>query len=121
MLIFKSGLAGSTHSVLDDSVKRFRFKDQKPNRLKLFLFDTGLLNHMLGSSYQQIKRQAYGYKGFVAENFVQQELAVLGIEPTHAWFDVRVEIEFLLTTPLGEIVTVEVKSGVRTRARSLAS
>jgi len=149
-------------SVLDDSVKRFRFKDvferksrfsdfenaimwlqrsrlallnypiegtpriplvayQKPNRLKLFLFDTGLLNHMLGSSYQQIKSQAYEYKGFIAENFVQQELAVLGIEPTHAWFDARAEIEFLLTTPLGEIVPVEVKSGVRTRARSLAS
>lgn len=149
-------------SVLDDSVKRFRFKDvferksrfsdfdnaivwlhrsrlallnypiegtpriplvayQKPNRLKLFLFDVGLLNHMLGSSYLQIKSQSYEYKGFIAENFVQQELAVLGIEPTHAWNDARAEIEFLLTTPLGEIVPVEVKSGVRTRARSLTS
>ena len=149
-------------SVLDDSVKRFRFKDvyaqksrysefegainwlhhcrlallnypiegkpraplvayRKPNRVKLFLFDVGLLNHMLQSTYQQIKQQAYEYKGFVAENFVQQELAVHGIEPTHSWVDARAEIEFLLTDSAGQIVPLEVKSGTRTRAKSLAS
>lgn len=149
-------------SVIDESVKRFRFKDilppksrytdfenainwlhqcrlvllnypiegqpraplvayRKPSRLKLFLFDTGLLHHMLGAGYQQIKQQAYGYKGFVAENFVQQELAVQGIEPTHAWVDARAEIEFLLTDSLGRVVPVEVKSVTRTRAKSMAS
>jgi hypothetical protein len=78
-----------------------------------------LLNGLTAN--QQIKKQAYEYKGFVAENFVQQELAVLGLEPTYAWTDTRVEIEFLLTDNLGNIVPVEVKSGTRTRARSLAS
>jgi predicted AAA+ superfamily ATPase len=94
---------------------------RKPARVKMFLFDVGLLNHMLGTTYQQIKKQSYEYKGFVAENFVQQELAVLGLEPTYAWTDTRAEIEFLLTDKLGNIVPVEVKSGTRTRARSLAS
>lgn len=149
-------------SSIDDSVKRFRFKDilppksrysdfenaiswlhqcrlvllnypiegqphaplvayRKPSRLKLFLFDTGLLHHMLGTDYQQIKQQAYEYKGFVAENFVQQELAAQGLEPTYAWVDTRAEIEFLLTDGLGRIVPVEVKSGTRTRAKSMAS
>lgn len=149
-------------SVLDDSVKRFRFKDvyaqksrysefesainwlhhcrlallnypiegkprtplvayRKPNRVKLFLFDVGLVNHMLQSGYKQIKQQAYEYKGFIAENFVQQELAVLGIEPTHSWVDARAEIEFLLTDNSGHIIPLEVKSGSRTRAKSLAS
>jgi len=46
---------------------------------------------------------------------------VLGFEPTHAWTNTRAEIEFLLTDNLGNIVPVEVKSGTRTRARSLAS
>lgn len=149
-------------SVMDDSIKRFRFKEVFPrksrysdfgtainwlhqcrlvlmnypiegiprtplvayrqhNRFKLFLFDVGLLNHMLGTSYQQIREQAYEYKGFIAENFVQQELAALGLEPTHAWFDARAEIEFLMTNDAGQIVPVEVKSGKRTRSKSLAS
>jgi predicted AAA+ superfamily ATPase len=149
-------------SAIDESVKRFRFKDilppksryadfenaidwlhqcrlillnypvegqpraplvayRKSSRLKLFLFDTGLLHHMLGADYHQIRQQAYEYKGFVAENFVQQELAAQGLEPTHAWVEARAEIEFLLTNGLGRIVPVEVKSGTRTKAKSLAS
>lgn len=94
---------------------------QKHNKLKLFLFDVGLLNHMLGTSYQEIKQQGYEYKGYIAENFVQQELAVLGIEPSHSWGDARAEIEFLITSSTGEVVPVEVKSGKRTRAKSLQS
>ena len=94
---------------------------KKDNRVKLFLFDVGLLNQMLGSSYQEIKQQSYEYKGYVAENFVQQELATIGVSPTYSWQDARAEIEFLLTNDQGEIIPVEVKSGRRTRARSLAS
>ena len=159
--VFKQ-IPAQLSSVVDDSVKRFRFKSvyppksryadfesainwlhqcrlvllnypiegqpraplvalRKPSRVKLFLFDVGLLNHMLGTTYQQIQQQAYAYKGFVAENFVQQELAVLGLEPTHAWTSSGAEVEFLLTDHLGQIVPVEVKSGSRTRARSLVS
>jgi predicted AAA+ superfamily ATPase len=148
--------------VLDESVKRFRFKDvaagksryadfesvigwlhrykivlknhpieglprspllaqKKESRVKLFLFDVGLLNHMLRSSYQEIKNQNYMFKGFVAENFVQQELAALEHEPSFSWADARAEIEFLLTDRQGRVIPVEVKSGARTRARSLHS
>lgn len=149
-------------SVMDESVKRFRFKGvderkaryadfetainwlsrcrlvfknypvegtpkaplaayQKDNRVKLFLFDTGLLNHMLNSNYRELKQQAYEYKGYIAENFVQQELAVIGIDPSYSWADARAEIEFLITTESGDIIPMEVKSGKRTRARSLQS
>ncbi len=81
----------------------------------------GLLNHMLTSSYLEVKKQNYMFKGFVAENFVQQELAALGREPSFSWADARAEIEFLLADAQGRIVPVEVKSGARTRARSLQS
>jgi|GEM_PF-4915809 len=105
--------------VLDDSVKRFKFKGvaerksrysdfdnaitwlekcrlvlknypieglprsplaayQKENYFKLFLFDIGLLNNMLGISYKEIKQQGFEYKGYLAENFVQQEMAAQG-------------------------------------------
>ena len=94
---------------------------QKENTLKLFLFDVGLLNHMLGTSYREIKQQGYEYKGYVAENYVQQEMAALGIEPSFSWGDARAEIEFIITDDLGRIIPVEVKSGKRTRAKSLQS
>ena len=94
--------------------------------VKLFLFDVGLLNHMLGSSYKEIKQQnndlsVYNYRGYVAENFVQQELTAIGVDPSYSWHDARAEIEFILATDEGDIVPVEVKSGKRTRAKSLAS
>lgn len=94
---------------------------KKTNMVKLFLFDVGLLNHMLGSSYKEIKQQNYEYKGYVAENFVQQELTAIGVDPSYSWNDARAEIEFILATDEGGIVPVEVKSGKRTRAKSLAS
>lgn len=149
-------------SVLDESVKRFKFKGvydrksryadfesaiswlhrcrltlqnypvggsprsplaayKKSNKVKLFLFDVGLLNHMLSTGYNEIKLQGYEYKGYIAENFVQQELAAKGIEPSYSWHDARAEIEFIIANDSGEIVPVEVKSGNRTRARSLQS
>ena len=94
---------------------------KKENMVKLFLFDVGLLNHMLGSSYKEIKQQNYEYKGYVAESFVQQELTAMGVDPSYSWNDARAEIEFILATNEGDIVPVEVKSGKRTRAKSLAS
>ena len=94
---------------------------KKDNMVKLFLFDVGLLNHMLGVSYLEIKQQSYDYKGYIAENFVQQELAALGIDPTFSWSDARAEIEFVLADSSGNVVPLEVKSGKRTKARSLQS
>lgn len=94
---------------------------QKDNMVKLFLFDLGLLNHMLNTSYKELKQQTYEYKGYIAENFVQQEFAALGIEPSYSWSDARAEIEFIITNEEGKVIPVEVKSGKRTRARSLQS
>jgi len=94
---------------------------QKDNLVKLFLFDVGLLNQMLNTSYATIKQQNYEYKGYIAENFVQQEFAVMGIEPSYSWADARAEIEFIITNDQGQVVPVEVKSGKRTRAKSLQS
>ena len=94
---------------------------QEENKVKLFLFDVGLLNNMLGVGYREIKQQAFEYKGYIAENFVQQELAAIGIEPSFSWSDARAEIEFIVTNDQGQIIPIEVKSGKRTRAKSLQS
>ena len=94
---------------------------KKDNLVKLFMFDVGLLNHMLGSSYKEITNQKTEYKGYVAENFVAQEFAAMGIEPSYSWGDARAEIEFIVSDDEGNIIPVEVKSGRRTRAKSLQS
>jgi predicted AAA+ superfamily ATPase len=94
---------------------------KKENTFKLFLLDVGLLNHLLDTSYLEIKRQGHEYKGYIAECFVHQELASLGIEPTFSWSDARAEMELIISDELGRIVPVEIKSSNRTRAKSLPS
>ena len=91
----------------------------KDNIFKLFLFDVGLLGHMLGVSYKENREQKYNYKGYVAENFVQNELIAQFGSPTYSWEYARSEIEFLFKTDAGVVIPVEVKSGKRTRAKSL--
>ena len=44
------------------------------NIFKLFFFDIGLLGHLLGLSYNEHREQGFSYKGYIAENFVQNEL-----------------------------------------------
>ena len=85
------------------------------------MFDVGLLHHMLDTGYKEIKLQGYEYKGYIAENFVQQELAAIGIEPSFSWGDARAEIEFIISNDSGQVIPIEVKSGRRTRAKSLQS
>ena len=145
---------------IDDSVKRFKFKDiiekktryqdlagpihwlekckllskcqpincqptsplpalAKENIFKLFMFDIGLLGNMLGLSYKEHREQSFNYKGYIAENFVQNELVAKYGSPTYSWEYARSEIEFLFKHDNGTIVPIEVKSGKRTRAKSL--
>ncbi len=91
----------------------------KDNIFKLFLFDVGLLGYMLGISYKEHRAQKYNYKGYIAENFVQNELIARFGLSTYSWEYARSEIEFLFKTDAGNIIPVEVKSGKRTRAKSL--
>ena len=89
------------------------------NFFKLFFFDVGLLCRSLGLDYPEVRKQEFFQKGFIAENFVQNELLSIGKSPTFSWSEARSEIEFILKSPIGETYPVEVKSGKRTKARSL--
>ena len=93
----------------------------KDNRFRLYLFDVGLLGHMLGMTYADQQAQRASYKGYIAENFVQTELSARVGHPTYGWYEARAEVEFLHRDSKGNIVPVEVKSGSRTKARSLRS
>ena len=93
----------------------------KENLFKLFLFDVGLLGYMAGMPYEDQKSQTTNFKGFIAENFVQNELIAQGLDQTYSWEQNQAQIEFVIRNNRGEIVPVEVKSGRRTQAKSLAS
>ncbi len=93
----------------------------KANRFRLYFFDVGLLGHMLGMTPADHGGQGVSHKGYIAENFVQTELCARVGHPTYGWFAGRAEVEFLHRCHNGEVVPVEVKSGARTRARSLRS
>ena len=93
----------------------------KENLFKVFFFDVGLLGFMAGMSYEDQKGQATQFNGFIAENFVQNELVAQGCDHTYSWEQNQAQIEFVIRNEQGEIIPVEVKSGKRTQAKSLAS
>jgi len=144
---------------MDDSTKRFRFKDSikgkksystlsgpidwlvnaeliikvhicnraelplkafcKDNIFKLYYNDIGLLGAMLELPPAAIILDNYGMnKGYFMENFVTAELLNSTDSKLYSWSERNSEIEFLMN--IGKyIVPVEVKSGTRTKAKSL--
>ncbi|MFQ5631001.1 MAG: ATP-binding protein, partial [bacterium] len=91
----------------------------KENRFKQYFFDVGMLGTISGLKPSQILQYDYStYKGYVAENYVAQELRASGIGTLYCWEGRTSEIEFLLETASG-IIPVEVKSGRVTQSKSL--
>lgn len=92
----------------------------KEHSFKLYLFDVGLLGALSALSPATISLANYGsYKGYFAENFVVQELLAKGVNPLFCWCGRTSEIEFVFDHK-GEIVPIEVKSGLATHSKSLA-
>ena len=91
----------------------------RDNRFKQYYFDVGLLSTVTNIDPTIILQYDYGsYKGYVAENFVAQELRATGVRDLFCWEGRTSEVEFLLETPSG-IIPVEVKSGWITQSKSL--
>ncbi len=91
----------------------------KENFFKLYLNDIGLLGAMLEIPPAAILLSNYGAaKGFFVENYVAAELSAAWDSPLYSWVERNSEIEFLLIRD-GKIIPLEVKSGLRTKAKSL--
>ena len=93
----------------------------KENVFKLYLFDLGILGNLLGLTYEDHRKQDLTYKGFYAENFFVTEYRARITYPMYSWKQATAEIEFLHRSQDGSIYPIEVKSGKRTRAKSLRS
>ncbi len=73
---------------------------------------------MLEISYKEIVQQKFEFKGFVAENFVQNEALACGFSHTYSWVSARnAELEFIFKRDDGEIIPIEVKSGRRKKQK----
>jgi len=91
----------------------------RDNRFKQYFFDVGLLTTATNIDPAIILKYDYGsYKGYVAENFVAQELRATGVRDLFCWKGRTSEVEFLMETSSG-IIPLEVKSGWVTRSKSL--
>lgn len=93
---------------------------------KAYLADTGLMFYKYGlmpgvlldpETYRSL---APAVRGALAENYVMQALVANGAEPFY-WTpgDSSGEVEFVLNTPLGSVLPIEVKSGENVRSISL--
>ena len=91
----------------------------KSNIFKIHLLDIGLLGAMLELSPKTIIENNYGIaKGYFTESFVLGELKKSMSSQVFGWTERNSEIEFL-TTLDDKIIPIEVKSGSRTKAKSL--
>ncbi len=92
-----------------------------PSAFKLYQADTGLLVSKAGAQRADILSGVGStFTGALAENYVAQQLAARAY-PLHYWtLGNRAEIDFVVERQ-GCLSAIEVKAGVNTRARSLAS
>lgn len=89
------------------------------NLFKLYAFDIGLLGAIGGLTPKVLLDFSFGsFKGYVAENFVLQEMTTTGKGNRVAWRENTAEVEFLWEIQ-GTIMPIEVKSGWITQAKSL--
>jgi predicted AAA+ superfamily ATPase len=91
----------------------------RENLFKLLLFDVGILGVMSGLPPKVILDYDYGsYKGYFAENFVAEELIGYGRAELFSWQEQKAEVEFIVEEG-GEVIPIEVKSGLSTKAKNL--
>jgi len=89
------------------------------NRFKQYFFDVGLLGALSGIAPSRFLTYDFKtYKGYVAENFVAQELRSSGVSALYCWVGRTAEVEFLLESVDG-IIPIEVKAGTITQSKSL--
>ena len=95
----------------------------KPNMFKLVPHDIGLLGCLLDLPPAVLLQQDFGIaKGYFAEAYIAQCLAAIALpdkeEQLYCWQEGEAEIEFIRATGTA-IIPIEVKSGTRTKSRSL--
>jgi len=116
----KAGILYQTPLI--DSVKIPLSIQKKENAFKLFVFDIGIMNALAGLSHQHLLDYNFSHKGFIAENFVLQEMmsTLFPNRPVYTYKSSQSEIEFIVEYN-GVVLPIEVKAGFNLKAKSLST
>jgi len=114
----KAGLLYQVHTV--DSTPYPLALAQEESQFKTFQYDVGILGASLNISYERYKQYDFTYKGFLAENFVLQEMMTQGFfqNQIFCYRKRESEIEFIYDGK-ESLVAVEVKAGLSTKSKNL--
>jgi predicted AAA+ superfamily ATPase len=98
---------------------------EEREHFKIYMLDVGLLGAKAGLDFSIFlsgdKTMFTEFKGALAEQFVLQELKVLGNSPIYYWGNEsgKAEVDFIMQHK-NEIIPIEVKSSVNTKSQSLS-
>ena len=116
----EAGLVNKINRIEKPVIPLAACEDRKS--FKLYLTDTGLLRRLAGIPAESIIMDQdifREYRGRLAENYVQQQLAALGKKDLFYWTSGNTaEVDFIMQEKTA-IVPIEVKSGSNVRARSM--
>ncbi len=120
--LVQAGLLYQTSLISTPSVPLKAYEDV--TAFKMYVFETGLLMRLAGldpSTFTDGSKFFTQFKGALAENFVCQTLRRLYGRSPYYWTSAgKAELDFLIEQS-GLVIPIEVKSGLNTKAKSLAT
>ncbi len=119
--LVESGLVIKTSKIEEARIPLKAYEDL--TSFKIYAFETGLLIRHSGlnpGTYLQGDKLFTEYKGSLAENYVASVLNKLYRDGPYYWTSHgKAEVDFVIE-PNGQCIPIEVKSGTRTKAKSLS-
>ena len=94
----------------------------EPESFKVYMSDVGLLCSKFGIPVNAIiveSNNLNDFKGALAENYVCCSLVKCGLNPYYWESNGKAEVDFVVQDKMGNIIPIEVKSGVHTQSKSL--
>lgn len=95
----------------------------EPESFKIYMGDVGILCTKFGIPANLVTTEndnLNNFKGALAENYVCANLVQCGLIPYYWESDGKAEIDFVVQDKNGNIIPIEVKSGLHTRSKSLS-
>ncbi len=94
----------------------------EPESFKIYMSDVGLLCNKFGIPTNIViveNDNMNDFKGALAENYVCNSLVQCGLKPYYWESNGKAEVDFVVQDKEGNIIPIEVKSSIHTRAKSL--
>ncbi len=94
----------------------------EPESFKIYMGDTGLLCNKFNIPTNMLiveNDNLNQFKGALVENYVCSSLVHCGLTPYYWESNGKAEVDFVIQDKIGNIIPIEVKSGIHTKSKSL--